>query len=376
MEATFANENPKLVGVADLPPCGFKTYDLKKRAAATKASPAQTGEIANERYSVKWDSAHRGFALTQRDNNRTIVFRPFSGEIVHVKETGWEAPNSGANFRAKDFTEVSYSSTVEAAGPICHALAVRGNVLTFNTTDEPGAWVTARAVLYHGIQRVDIDTELHTYPQMGFHALAELEIPTGQARTIRDFPFGEEESHNEQFSALNYVRIESPDLAVVVAHGGTQQFFCARKPDHVVLRNMIAHSTLKGSYRWHWSITTGPSFTPAESYRFAEASWGPIVQQRGGRLAASQSWVTVNDPAIVVFRIGAESGKLIVWLMNFSDEHKAGELKFTAPVRACRQVNLEGQPMPGASAALDPSSKTVKLDLSPWEIAALDFKCE
>jgi hypothetical protein len=86
--------------------------------------------------------------------------------------------------------------------------------------------------------------------------------------------------------------------------------------------------------------------------------------------------VTVNDPAIVVFRIGTESGKPIVWLMNYCDRHKSGELKFTAPVLECRRVNLEGKPMPGASAVFDRSSKTVKLDLSPWEIAALDFDCE
>jgi hypothetical protein len=61
--------------------------------------------------------------------------------------------------------------------------------------------------------------------------------------------------------------------------------------------------------------------------------------------------------------------------MNYSDEHKQGELSFTVPLRACRRVNLEGNPMMGVSAVLDESAKSVKLNLSPWEIAALDLEC-
>jgi len=240
IESAFATENARLVGVVDLPPCGFKTYELKKAAAVSKPSPKQFGEIANEFHSVKWDEASKGFVITDRHMNRAVTFRPFSGEIIHVKETLWDAPNTGAKFRAKDFGEVLYSSSVEAAGPLYHALAARGNILSFTTTEDPGAWVTARAAVYEGIRRVDIFTELHTNPRMEFRALAELEVPTDVVTVVRDFPFGEEESHKEQFSALNYVRLHSSNIAVVVAHGGTQQFFCDRTPGHVVLRNMIA----------------------------------------------------------------------------------------------------------------------------------------
>jgi len=81
----------------------------------------------------------------------------------------------------------------------------------------------------------------------------------------------------------------------------------------------------------------------------------------------------VNDPAIVIFRLGADSERLTVWLMNYSDEHKHGDLSFTVPLRACRRVNLEGNPMTVVSAVLDESAKRVKINLSPWEIAALDL---
>jgi hypothetical protein len=373
MAAPYANADPRLVGVVDLPPCGVKSYALKKGSPASASSSGGSEEISNQYYSVKWDTTRKGFAVHDTDKNRTVLFRPFSGEIVHIKESGWAAPNSGAKFRAKDFSEITYTSKVDASGPVCQALVARGNILTFNTTDDPGAWVTARAVLYKGIPRVDIVTELHTNPNMQFRALAELEVPVAHGKISRDFPFGEEESHKEQFSALNYVRLQSSDFAVVLAHGGTQQFFCVRTPDHVLLRNMIARLTLKGSYRWNWSITTGSDFTAAESYRFAEASWGPIVQRGAGLNTPSQSWVSVSDPAVVIFRLGADSDKLTVWLMNYSGESKQGELTFTVPVRACRRVNLEGKPMTDLAAELDASVKTVKLSLSPWEIAALDL---
>jgi hypothetical protein len=60
--------------------------------------------------------------------------------------------------------------------------------------------------------------------------------------------------------------------------------------------------------------------------------------------------------------------------MNYSDERKQGELSFTVPLRACRRVNLEGNPMMGVSAVLDESAKSVKLNLSPREIAALSLQ--
>jgi hypothetical protein len=146
IESAYANENPRLVGVMDLPPCGFKTYGLRKGPPASIRSSRQSGEIANEYYSVKWDESRKGFVILDRDKSRTVLFRPFSGEIIHVKETWWTAPNAGARFRAKDFGEVSYSSAIEAAGPAYHALPVRGDLLTLSTTEEPGAWATARAV--------------------------------------------------------------------------------------------------------------------------------------------------------------------------------------------------------------------------------------
>jgi hypothetical protein len=227
--------------------------------------------------------------------------------------------------------------------------------------------------LYKGIRRVDIFSELHTNPNMQFRALAELEVPATGIRAFRDFPFGEEEGRKEQFSALNYVRIESPGFTVLLAHGGTQQFFCVRNLDHVVLRNMIARLTLKGSYQWHWSLTTGTAFTPAASYRFAEASWGPIVQQGAGLNTASQSWVTVNDPAVVVFRVGADSDRMTIWLMNYSAERKRGILGFSWGFSGCQQCNLEGKPLAGVSPIFDPSAKRVEVDLAPWEIAALEL---
>jgi hypothetical protein len=372
IEPDFANENPKALAVVDLPPCGFKTFAIKKGSAASKPALPASGEISNDFHSVKWDERSKGFAITDKGRNQTLVFRPFSGPIVHVLESGWRAPNSGEKFRAKDFSEVTYHSSVEAAGPVYSALAARGNILTFNTVDDPGAWVTARAMLYKGVRRVDLFAELHTYPNMEFRALAELEVPGQVMKACRDFPFGDEEGQKDQFSALNYVRLESSGFATLLAHGGTQQFFCLRNPGKVVLRNMIARLTLQGSYRWNWSLTTGASFSPVESFRFAEAAWGPIVLQ-GASMKPFQSWLSVNDPAVVVFRLGAEPDTMTVWLMNYSDAPKQGVLTFAQALRGCVQTDLEGKPLPGGTATLDTSGKKVEINLAPWQIAALDL---
>ena len=358
---TYANEHPRLLGVLDLPSCGFKTYALRKTGPATAPPREQSGEIANEFYSVKWDDSRKGFTIFDKARSRTVLFRPFSGEIIQVKESLWAAPNSGVKFRAKNFGEVPYSISVEAAGPVYHALAARGNLLTLSTTQEIPAGVIARAVLHKGIRRVDVLTEFQTYPQLGLQALAELETEAEDNRTFRDFPFGEEESQKEQFSALNYVRLESPGFSVLLAHGGTQQFFCQRRPNHVRLRNMIARGTLKGHYRWSWSITTGSSFTPAESYRFAEAFWGPVVWEAEGQHSLPPSLVSVNDPAVVIFRFGVASGRASVWLANYSSEEKQAEVSSSMPLRSCHRVDLEGKPMKENPALLSNSGKTVSL---------------
>jgi hypothetical protein len=359
----------------DLPSCGFKTYALRK-AGPSAAPPRQpSGEIANEFYSVKWDDSRKGFTVFDKARSRTLLFRPFAGEITQVKESLWAAPNSGAKFRAKNFSEVPYSISVEAAGPVYHALAARGNLLTLATTQEIPIGVIARAVLHKGIRRLDVLTEFQTYPMLGLRALAELEMEAEDNKAFRDFPFGEEESQREQFSALNYVRLESPGFSVLLTHGGTQQFFCQRHPNHVVLRNMIANGILKGHYRWSWSITTGSSFTPAESYRFAEAFWGPVVWEAEGQHSLPPSLVSVNDPAVVIFRFGVEPGRASVWLANYSSEEKQAEVSSSMPLRSCHRVDLEGKPMNEKPALLSNSGKTVSLNLSPWEIVALDLEC-
>jgi len=209
---------------------------------------------------------------------------------------------------------------------------------------------------------------------MKFLTLAECELGPGTTKVFRDFPFGEEESLNEQCSALNYVRLESSDFALILAHGGTQQFFNEKRGTNVVIRNMIARGVLKGSYRWTWSLTTGSSFTAAESYRFSEESRGPIVQWGKWLPVSSRSMVSVSDPSFVLFRLGADSERLNVWLINYCDEPRQGDVTFNAPVRTCGRVDFEGSPMADLPVSIDKFTKRIRLHLSPWEMAALDVE--
>jgi hypothetical protein len=155
-----------------------------------------------------------------------------------------------------------------------------------------------------------------------------------------------------------------------------QQYFKERREGRVVLRNMIGREVLKGSYRWNWSVTTGSSFTAAESYRFAEESRGPVVQRGTGLTVFSRSWVSVSDPAFVIFHLDRESKRLNVWLTNYCEERRQGELSFAVPFRACHRVNFEGKPMTEMPVTVEQSTKRVKLSLSPWEMAALEVELE
>ena len=199
---------------------------------------------------MRWDSETKAFVVEDRELNSKFLFRPFSGEIIKVKETSWASPNTGENFRAKAFSEVPFVPDAEVAGPVYSTLQVKGNILTLFTTPDPGAWVSAQAILYRGIKRVDFRSELNTYPQMAFRAFAELETEMPGPELYRDFPFGEEPSRNPDFTSLNYVRIQSPKYSLLLAHDGTQRFFVEKRGGKTVLRNMIARETLRGDYQW------------------------------------------------------------------------------------------------------------------------------
>ena len=374
LQGEYLNSKPRFVAVVDLPPCGFKSFSLLKKPAAKRPQPASSGRnIENEHYSVKWDESRKGFLISDRAADHAVLFRPFSGEIKHVKESFWEAPNSGVSFRAANFDQVDYKETSRDDGPLYHSMEMRGEIIKLKTTPSSGAWVTARAILYRGIRRVDVLTELHTYPRMGFLALAELEMPSAEAQAFSDFPFGEAPHKNEQFSALNYVRLQAPNYSVLLAHGGTQQFFRKQAPHGTTLRNMIARQTLKGDYQWRWSITTGKGFSPADSYRFAENLWGPISEVAAGYSPLNTSLVSANDPAVVIFRLAREQNRTLLWLMNYSDQPKRAELKFPAAFRSARRTDMERNQLKGASPTLGHAGKSVSLNLSAWMIAALEL---
>ena len=376
IEPEYLNENPKFVILAALPPYGLKTFRLTQKPHAAPGQSPESQEITNEFYAVRWESKDSAFSIRDLQLGQTLLFRPFSGDIRRVNETLWPAPNTGENFRAKNFGEIRYNSSVEASGPLCQSLLAKGNILSLATTEYPAAWIAARAKLYQGIKRIDICTELHTYPQMAYLALAELEVPSEPVTVHRDFPFGEEQSNKDQFSALHYVRLETPKGAIVLAHAGTQQFFKKNEQGRTILRNMIARETHKGSFRWRWSLKTGSSFSASESYLLAESLLGAVAELAEGTSQISRSLVSTDDPAVVIFRIDRGQKQTTLWLSNFSAEKRSSTLTLSDPMTSARRVDFEGKPVPDKPAPKLQGAKNIGLSLSPWEMMALELNHE
>jgi len=211
---------------------------------------------------------------------------------------------------------------------------------------------------------------------MAYLALAELEVPSEQVSVHRDFPFGEEKSDKDQFTALHYVRLETPKGAVLLAHAGTQQFFKKNEQGRTILRNMIAREMHKGSFRWHWSLKTGSSFSANESYLFAESLLGVVAEVAESASDFSRSLVSTNDPAVVIFRIARGQKQTTLWLSNFSAEKRSSTLTVSDPVTTARRVNFEGKPVPDRPAPKLQGAKTIGLSFSPWEMAALELNHE
>ena len=373
IEPEYLNENPKFAVIASLPPHGLKTFRLKKKSHTATKQSSESNEIKNEFYAVRWESKESAFSLRDLQSGQTFLFRPFSGDIRRVNETLWPAPNTGENFRAKNFGEIIYSSSVEASGPIYHSLSAKGNILSLATTEYPAARVAARASLYRGIKRIDICTELHTYPQMAYLALAELEVPSDQVTAYRDFPFGEEKSDKDQFTALHYVRLETAKGSILLAHAGTQQFFKKSEQGHTIVRNMIARETHKGSYRWRWRLKTGPSFTASEGYLLSESLLGPVAEIAKGNSPLSRSLVSTSDPTVAIFRIDRSPKQTTLWLSNFSGENHNPKLILSDAISRARRVDFEGKIVEEKPAPMLLDGKTISMSLAPWEMMAVEL---
>ena len=372
IEPAYENAKPQFAALAPLPACSVRSFRIGKVPGQAYGPRKPSGEINNEFYRVRWDSESKAFVVEDREINSTFRFRPFAGDIIKVKETSWESPNTGETFRAKTFSDVPFVADAEVAGPVYSTLQVKGNILTLFTTPDPGAWVNAQAILYHGIKRVDFRSELNTYPQMAFRAFAELETETPDPEFYRDFPFGEEPSRNPEFTSLNYGRIQSPKFNLILAHDGTQRFFVEKRGGKTVLRNMIARETLRGDYQWRWSATSGESLGPAESFLFAQALFPTVVDVTRAPVPSTDSLVASTDPAVVVFRFAKRPDKTTVWLANYSSQKREAVLNFADPYASVQRTDFEGNSVAGPAPVLALGGRQVKLKLHGWEIAALE----
>jgi hypothetical protein len=373
IEPAYENAKPKFAALAPLPACSVRSFRIAKAPGQTSGGRKPSGEITNEFYRVRWDSETKAFIVEDRELGSRFLFRPFAGDIIKVKETSWESPNTGENFRAKTFSDVLFVPDAEVAGPVYSTLQVKGNILTLYTTPDPGAWVIAQAVLYHGIKRVDFRSELNTYPQMAFRAFAELETGAPDPEFYRDFPFGEEPSRKPDFTSLNYVRIQSPKLSLILAHDGTQRFFVEKRGGRTVLRNTIARETLRGDYQWCWSVTSGESLGPAESCLFAQALFPAIVDVTHAPVPPTDSLVASTDPAVVVFRFAKRPNKTTAWLANYSNQKREAILNFSDSYASVQRTDFEGKSIAGSLPVLAAGGRRVQVALHGWEIAALEF---
>ena len=373
IEPSYKNVEPRFAALLPLPAYSIRSFRIEKAPGQISGERKSSGQIANEFYRVRWDSETKAFVVEDRELNSKFLFRPFSGEIIKVKETSWASPNTGENFRAKAFSEVPFVPDAEVAGPVYSTLQVKGNILTLFTTPDPGAWVSAQAILYRGIKRVDFRSELNTYPQMAFRAFAELETEMPGPELYRDFPFGEEPSRNPDFTSLNYVRIQSPKHSLLVAHDGTQRFFVERRGGKTVLHNTIARETLRGDYHWRWSATSGESLGPAESFLFAQALFPALVDVTRTAVPPSDSLVASTDPAVVIFRFAKRPDKTIVWLANYSSQKREAVLNSSHSCASVQRTDFEGNSVAGSPPVLAPGGQRVQVGLHEWEIAALEI---
>jgi len=373
IEPAYKNVKPQFAALLPLPAFSVRSFRVAKVSGQTSGERKSSGEIANEFYRVRWDSETKAFVVEDLELNSKFLFRPFAGEIIKVKETSWASPNTGESFRAKVFSEVPFAPDAEVAGPVYSTLQVRGNILTLFTTPDPGAWVSARAILYRGIKSVDFRSELNTYPQMGFRAFAELETEMPGPELYRDFPFGEEPSRNPDFTSLSYVRIQSPEYSLLLAHDGTQRFFIEKRGGKTVLRNTIARETLMGDYQWRWSATSGKSLGPAESFLFAQALFPAIVDVTRTPVPPSDSLIASTDPAVVVFRFAKRPDKTTVWLVNYSSRRREAVLNLSQSYASIQRTDFEGNSIAGSPPVLAPGGHHIQVGLHEWEIAALEI---
>jgi len=346
------------------------TPDGQSRIALVPLTPngvatfsAGTAVSAPPFYSIAWDHAAKGFSIRGEGIPEGLIFRPFTGTLTKVKESYWGAPNTGETRRLKDFSEATYHVAPRIAGPAFDSLTVTAPLLTLSTTEDSPIQVEATAISYRGQQRIDFETTLRCNPNLGILAFAELETNSSAWTITRDFPFGEEATRQEQFSSLHYVRLDGAGTSLVLAHDGTQQFFQEPRRGHLVLRNTVARETVRGVYRWRWSLTTGRAITPAQSLLFAQGLLEPVTWS--SPVITARSLADSSNPAVMLFGVEARSAGAKLWLSNYSAQPQETVLTLHRPYRRMTRTDFDGRELPGTQRL---NGRELRLTLAPWEI--------
>ena len=201
-------------------------------------------------------------------------------------------------------------------------------------------------------------------------------------RTVRDFPFGVEETNNPAFHGLTFVDLVGADRGLLVLHPGTQWF--EREPSGR-LKNLLMREWegyFSKEYGWpiyaeyrHALMPHESTMTNADRLRAAAAFARPLVcltrEPAPGDLPPSRSFLSVSTPGIQVAAFRRKlGGGYELRVVETEGCRSDASIAVQLDLKGAIQTDLLGNRLAGAAWKND----KLAIAADPWKILTFVLK--
>lgn len=380
----------------DLPAVGSVTLDVERQPADGEAAggntaaagivQSQAGDdvlLEDDQVRVEWISGTWKARVLHKPSGKSVTFTAFTGPIAKVNEHDanvYPALSPAHEVFSFAFDGTTHSpdqvtrpkAEIEEAGPVQSTLRIFSNVLTLHTTPVPVAFAEARVRIHHLTGRIDCESHLYTGVWLKVHCWAEFAHDLEEARYVRDFPFGEEETRIDWIYPNTYTRATGGDAGFTLVHPGVQRVNLRRASDGGTIRHLLARDNVIGDYRWSFSLFFG-CHQPWESAALARSVSAHAAVVEGGRETVSH--YACADPRILLSALYREEDKCLLRLVNYSaDETGEVAIDLNHPFSGAALSDFLGNEREPVDCLQQDGKTRLTLSFKPWQIVTLVLK--
>ena len=375
----------RILFLADMPPVGFKIFDVRPGAApAPPASAVKVTEstLENERYAVKLDANGDVVSVFDREAKRELLGGPARLELLSDLSTrwpAWEITWAEASKPARAYAGSPRIRVVER-GPVRAALEV------IRTAE--GSTFVQRLSLAAGGDRLDFDTRVD-WKSTGTMLKASFPFAAANDKATYDLGLGTIERPNAQENLYEVPGQQWADLTDRSGDFGAAVFNDGKygwdKPGDSVVRLTLIHTPKPGkSYVYQSSNDIGRHHfvysiaghagdwrtgrVPARAARLNQPLLAFQTTAHAGSLGRKMSLLALqpdgDQVAVRAFKKAEDSEEIVLRIQELYGRPLAGvRIALPVPIASAREVNAAEEPLGPA----ETDKGTLVIDLSRYQ---------